>query len=100
MFHGMLVGYRSLAANNECIYSKYKLCAEKYLRLKHLYKEMKEKNKLMEYEMLNLRTELSYIHNIIDEVKEVRIDIRDVRDIGCDTNEDYSNEVNDCYELV
>ena len=58
MFDSLAVNYRMLAANNRCIYSQYKIYAEKYYCLKKMIKDLRYQNKTMEKELKELKKEL------------------------------------------
>lgn len=45
MFEFLLVSNKMLTAKHTCIHTKYKLCMEKYLRLKQSLKDSEKKNK-------------------------------------------------------
>lgn len=91
MFHSLFVNYKVLSADHRCIYSEYKICLEKYWKVKRLLKDTRIENNQMKQELKRLRNEMA--EEVL--VKECIIYIQDVES---DCDESISDV--DKYELV
>jgi hypothetical protein len=100
MFHGLLVNYRLLSSDHRYIYSEYKICLEKYWKVKKLLKEARLENKQIKQELVRLRTEVEdnvQIESCLSEAPQEFI--MNIQEEASESDYENNNEA-DKFELV
>ncbi len=99
MFHSLMVSSKSLCAHNECIYSEYKICMEKCIRLKQILKQKSETINMMKRKIKRMECEM---HTMAD-MSTKSIERKDVADECTQTglvDKKPQDDMDDSFELV
>jgi predicted metal-binding transcription factor (methanogenesis marker protein 9) len=103
MFHSLLINYKVLSCDHRCIYSEYKICLEKYWKVKKQLKETMIENKQIKKELARLRTEMEsdeQIEPCLPKIQQAVSADQYIINIQEESDDCENNYESDMFELV